>query len=96
MFLMFVLKLRRNLFDEDVGHRFGFHASTLTVPRNVHRVLDVTVVTTAHLIMWPDRKVLGLTMPVSFCKFFKQCCVIIDCSEIFIERPSDLLSHAQV
>ena len=28
--------------------------------------------------------------------FFKWCCVIIDCREVFIERPSDLLVRAQV
>ena len=35
-------------------------------------------------------------MPVSFQRFFKKCCVIIDCTEVFIECPSDLLAHAQV
>jgi len=94
MFLMFILKLRLNLFDEDIGYRFGVHASN--VSRNFHRVLDIAFVKTAHLIKWPDRETLRLTMPMSFRKFFKQCCVIIDCSEIFIERPSDLLAHAQV
>ena len=89
---MFILKLC--LFCEDIGYRFGVNAST--VSRNFHRVLDVTFVRTAHLIKWPDRETLCLTMPMSFRKFFKQCCVIIDSSEIFIERPSDLLARAQV
>ena len=35
-------------------------------------------------------------MPMCFRKFFKKCCIVIDCTEIFIERPSDLLSRAQV
>ena len=35
-------------------------------------------------------------MPASFTRFFKKCCVIIDCTEVFIERPSDLLARAQV
>jgi len=33
---------------------------------------------------------------MSFCKFFKKCCIIIDCTEIFIERPTDLLARVQV
>ena len=94
MFLMLILKLCLNLFDEDIGYRFEIHASTMS--RKFNRVLDVTVVRTAHLIKWPEREVLRLTMPMSFRKIFKQCCVIIDCSEIFIERPSDLLACAQV
>ena len=35
-------------------------------------------------------------MPLSFSRFFKKCCVIIDCTEIFMEQPSDLLARAQV
>ena len=35
-------------------------------------------------------------MPISFRKFFNNCCVIVDCTEVFIERPSDLLARAQV
>ena len=34
-------------------------------------------------------------MPTSFHKILK-CAVIIDCSEVFIERPSDLMAGAQV
>ena len=47
-------------------------------------------------IKWPDRETLQLTMPSSFRKFFKKCAIIIDCSEVFIERASDLLVTAQV
>ena len=31
-----------------------------------------------------------------FRKIFRKCCIIIDCTEIFIERPTDLLARAQV
>ena len=94
MLIMFMLKIRLNLFDEDIGHRFGVHKST--VSRNFHRVLDVMFVNTRGFIKWPDRETLRLTMPSTFRKFFKNCAVIIDCSEVFIERPSDLLARAQV
>jgi len=93
-FLMFFMKIRLNLFDEDLGFRFGCHAST--VSRCFHNVLDTLVMCTANCIKWPDREVLRLTMPASFRRFFKKCAVIIDCTEIFIERPSDLLARAQV
>ena len=91
---MFFMKIRLNLFDEDIGYRFGVHPST--VSRKFHRVLDVIAARTAHLIKWPDRDTLYQTMPMSFRKFFKKCCVIIDCTEVFVERPSDLLARAQV
>ena len=94
LLLMFLVKLRLNLCDEDLAARFGVHQST--VSRNFHKVLDVMAVKTAFLIRWPDPIVLRATMPISFRKFFKKCCIIIDCTEIFVERPTDLLARAQV
>lgn len=37
-----------------------------------------------------------MTMPASFRKFFKKCAVIIDCTEVFLERPKDLKARSQV
>lgn len=50
----------------------------------------------SFLIQWPKRDILRKTMPVPFRRFFRNYCVIIDCTEVFIERPSDLLARAQV
>ena len=94
LLIMFLMKIRLNLFDEDLADRFQVHVST--VSRNFHRVLDVLYAKLASLIKWPDRETLKLTMPLPFRKFFNQCCVIIDCSEIFMERPTNLLARAQV
>ena len=94
LIIMFFMKIHLNLFDEDIAHRFGVHRST--VSRNFHRILNIAAMKTSFLIKWPERDVLRLTMPVSFRRFFKKCCVIIDCTEVFIERPSDLLARAQV
>jgi len=91
---MFFLKLHLNLFDEDIAYQFQVHPST--VSQNFHRVLDVAAAKAAALIKWPEREVLCQTMPTSFRKFFNKYCVIIDCTEIFIERPTELLARAQV
>uniref|UniRef100_UPI00359000F2 cullin-1-like n=1 Tax=Myxine glutinosa TaxID=7769 RepID=UPI00359000F2 len=91
---MFHMKLRLNIFDEDPAYRFGVSQST--VSRNFHRVLDVMFVKTQSLIHWPSRDALRLSMPSSFRKFFRKCAVIIACTEVFIEQPSDLLARAQV
>ena len=91
---MFFLKVRLNLLDEDIGYRFGVHQTT--VSRHFHSVLDILHTCTADLIKWPSRETMHLTMPLSFRRFFKNCAVIIDCTEVFIERPSDLLARAQV
>ena len=48
------------------------------------------------LIKWPDREDLWRTMPQSFqFSFGKKTTVIIDCFEVFIDRPSNLLARAQ-
>ncbi len=94
MVLMVLLKLRLNLADEDIAFRFGVHRSS--VSRNFHKVLNIMYTCLSPLVKWPDRGVLRSTMPSSFRKFFRSCSVIIDCTEIFMERPSDLLARAQV
>ena len=63
-FLMFFLKLRLGLFDEDIGFHFGVHPST--VLRNFHHILDIMFIKTTPLIKWPDRDVLRETMPCHF------------------------------
>ena len=73
MVLMFFMKIRLNLFDEDIALRFSVHRST--VSRNFYKVLEVMAVKTAHLIKWPDREVLCETQPSSFKRFFKKCCI---------------------
>lgn len=48
------------------------------------------------LVFWPEREQLWNTMPVCFqYAFRKKVTVVIDCFELFIERPSSLLARAQ-
>ena len=47
------------------------------------------------LIFWPDREALRKTMPECFkASFESKVAIIIDCFEVFIERPSNLLARA--
>ena len=47
------------------------------------------------LIFWPEREALQKTMPECFqISFGKAVAVIIDCFEIFMERPSNLQARA--
>jgi hypothetical protein len=46
------------------------------------------------LILWPDREELQMSMPMEFRKYFGvKVSIIIDCFEIFIDRPSNLLKE---
>ena len=45
--------------------------------------------------MWPDRDALRKTMPACFQETFgKKVAIIIDCFEIFLDRPSNLQARA--
>ena len=45
-------------------------------------------------IKWPSHEEVLKTMPSSFRRDFKRCICIIDCFEVFCERPSDLMARA--
>ena len=49
------------------------------------------------LIKWTEKDVIVRNLPKSFKKqrAYRNCTVIIDCSEVFIERPLDLTARAQ-
>ena len=47
------------------------------------------------LIHWPDREVIRQTLPKCFKPRFSRSVCIIDCSEIFIQRPTSLIARAQ-
>ena len=94
-FVMFLMKVLLNLFDEYLACRYSIRRTSLS--RTFRRVLDVLCARlSSFLVKWPKWDVLRETLPMSFRRFFKKCCVIIDCSEIFIEQPGDLLARAQV
>ena len=92
-FLMTLMKLRHNFGDADLGYRFGVDKST--VSRYFSKWLELLYVKLSFLIMWPNREELLKTMPLEFRRHFRQCVIIIDCFEIFIERPTALLPRAQ-
>lgn len=87
------MKLRLNLGIRDLGYRFGVHEST--VSRYFNKWLDVLAVKMAVFIKWPDRDELQKTMPMDFRKNFRKSTIIVDCFEIFIERPTSLLVRTQ-
>jgi hypothetical protein len=91
--MLFLIKIRLNLANKDIGFRFNIHHAT--VSKIYNRVLDVMSARLGNFIHWPSRTALRVSMPTSFQKFYKKCCIIIDCTEIFIEQPSDLLARAK-
>ena len=48
------------------------------------------------LIKWPEREEVQRTMLLVFRAHFKKCVVVIDCFEVFCERPKSLMARAQI
>ena len=92
-FLMVLMRLWLNAGIQDLGYRFDVHPST--VCRYFSKWLDVLYTKLHVFINWPDRDNLLKTMPMVFRKAFRSCAVIIDCFEVFIERPTSLKARAQ-
>ena len=90
-FTLTVMKLRLNLNNFDLACRFG--VSEATVSRVFSRWIEAMDTRLSFLIKWPDRESLQRTMPFCFrCNYGLKVTSIIDCFEIFIERPSNLLA----
>ena len=87
------MRLRLNLCGQDLGYRFKVHASTIC--RTFEFVIDLLYAKLKPLIIWPTTDALHKTMPMVFRKHYPRCVVIIDCFEIFVDRPTDLLARAQ-
>ena len=77
---------------QDLSYRLGVSLSTLA--RRFQEMLDMMAVRLDFLIFWPDCEELQKTMPLCFHATYGSKVVgIIDCYEIKIERPSNLLAR---
>ncbi len=93
-FILVLIKLRLNVPHQDLAYRFSI--SLTTVSRILSYWLLVMDVCLTPLILWPERADLWKTMPQTFkYSFGNKVTVIIDCFEVFIDKPSNLLARAQ-
>ena len=92
-FLIVLIKLRLAIGDQDLAYRFGIHQST--VSRYFNKWLDILYRKLSVFVSWPEREQLLKTMPADFRKNFGKCVIVIDCFEVFIERPTSLMARAQ-
>lgn len=92
-FVMTLMKLRLNVSNQDIAYRFGI--SQATVSKTWRKWINVMFVRLKPLIKWPAREQVIKTMPQAFRQNFRKCVCIIDCFEVFCERPSSLMARAQ-
>lgn len=94
MLILTLMRLRLNVSSSFLS--YGFNISLATVSRIFSDVIDVMYVRMKPLVVWPSRDELRKTMPMQFRKYFgTKCVVIIDCFEVFIDRPSSLKARAE-
>lgn len=92
-FLLVLMKLRLGLSNYDLGYRFCIHETN--VSRILTKWLQLMDIRLSPLIKWPDREQLKKTMPWCFrSQYGLKVTSIIDCFELFIEKPGDLMSKA--
>ena len=93
-FFLTLLRLRFNLSTQFLSYMFDVHQSTVSrIFASTIDILNARLV--PMLVFWPEREQLRKTIPMKFRRNFHRCACIIDCFEVFIERPSDLKARAQ-
>ena len=92
--LLTLMKLRLGLLNDDLAERFGVSASVCSSTFSTWIKVLSNVLGPA-LVVWLPREAIRDHLPNSFIKTkHSKCRVILDCSEIFIERSKSLSSQA--
>ena len=89
-FLAVLMRLRLGLLSEDIAERFG--VSVATFSRIFAKWIRVLYRELRMLFPWPSQDAIHARLPSQFHQYPKTR-VIIDCTEIFIQRPSSLQSQ---
>lgn len=89
-----LMKLRLGLKNRDLAYRFGLSFSDVS---KIFRtwIKSLSKFMADYLIYWPEKPALRKNLPVCFQKNYRKAVCIIDCTEIFIERPFQLNARAQ-
>jgi len=94
-FMIVMVKLRLNAGLQDLAYRARISLATVSrIMRKWLPALDVRL--TPACIVWPERETFRRTMPLCFRQSFgTKVAVIIDCFEVFVDRPTNLLARAE-
>lgn len=85
---MFLCRLRCGFLSEDLAVRFNIHKSS--VSRKVITWSNYLYFILGSINIWPSKEQVRHFMPQDFISAYPNTRVIIDCTEIFTERPSSL------
>lgn len=92
--VLVLIRLKLNLPVNYLADKFRISGGS--VSRIFLCTLNVMYTRLNPLIYWPTQEERRVTMPMEFRKYFGlKVAIIIDCFELFIERPSNLQARAQ-
>lgn len=92
-FFVTLVKLRLGVPHSDLAYRMGTNEKTIGCV--FRHWIDVMSVELRCLISWPDKETLMHNLPISFKSHFSNVRCIIDCFEVFIQRPTSFVARAQ-
>ncbi|CAN8013115.1 unnamed protein product [Ixodes pacificus] len=92
--LLTLMKLRLGLVYDDLSRRFGVSVSTVG---NIFRAtLAILGRILRNVVVWLSRETIFRNVPQSFEENgFAGTTCILDCTEVFLQRPKKLLARAQ-
>ncbi|XP_067678519.1 uncharacterized protein [Haliotis asinina] len=90
--MLVLMKLRLGLVNQDLAFRFG--VSKQHVSHLINSALPPLAQKLSFLIHWPEKEEVVRFMPKVIKNCYKNCRVIIDCFEVFIERPGNFTARA--
>ena len=92
-FVSTLMKLRLNCGLQDLAYRLQVSLNTMT--RRYQEMIDMLHIRLNFLVVWPKRDNLRKTMPLCFRAVYGvKVVAIIDCYEIKIEKPSNLVAKS--
>ena len=91
--LVCLIKISRASTNQQIGYLFEIHETKVT--KVFHKWIDAMFQGLQPLITWPDKEMIITHMPGCFKPHYSKAVCIIDCSEVFIERPTSLTARGQ-
>lgn len=87
-FFMFLCRLKCGLLEQDLAVRFNIHVST--VSRKIITWANFLYFILGSFNIWPSKEFIDSKMPGIFRELYPKTRVIIDCTELKMEKPSSL------
>ena len=92
--VMTLMMMRLDLQETFISKMIGY--TQPTVSYTFHKIVDVLYARIGWMVRMPDREGIYDSIPPHFKQYFPRLTQIIDCFEIFTDRPGKLLARQEV